>query len=319
MVTSGRLRSWAQVRPEVAGRSARPAATERLGVTLPVVRRRLESGHAGLLLLVVSPGFVVDEAEAAAVGGEAAVGVVDAQVQAELGARGEHAVGLVGSLGDEVVDEDAGVALAAVHGEGRLAFEPERGVDAGHDALAGGFFVAAGPVDLPGEVEALHALDAEGAVELGGVDGVVLDGVAGAQHFGLFEAGDGVDDLPLHLHGQRGGHAVDVDLVGVEAFGLEEELVLGLVRELDDFVFDGGAVARADALDAAGVHGRAVDVFADEAERLRRGEGNVATDLGLDDLLCPEAEGSGIGVAGLLFERVPVGWCGRRGAAGCRS
>jgi hypothetical protein len=87
-------------------------------------------------------------------GSEAAVGVVDAQVQAELGARGEHAVRLVGALGDEVVDEDAGVAFGAVHGEGRLAFEPERGVDAGHDSLAGRLFVAAGAVDLAGEVEA---------------------------------------------------------------------------------------------------------------------------------------------------------------------
>ena len=149
-------------------------------------------------------------------------------------------------------------------------------------------------------------LDAQGAVELGGVDGVVLDGVAGAQHLGLVEAGDGVDDLPLHLHGQRGGHAVDVDLVGVEAFGLEEELVLGLVGKLDDLVFDGRAIARADALDLAGIHGRAMDVLADDAERLRRGEGDVAADLRLDDLFGAEAEGRGIGVAGLLFEGVPA-------------
>ncbi len=115
-----------------------------------------------------------------------------------------------------------------------------------------------------------------------------------------------MDDLPLHLHRQRGGHAVDVDLVRVQALGLEEELVLRLVGELDDLVFDGWAIARADALDAARVHGRAVHVLADEAQRLRRGEGDVAADLRLHDLLCAEAEGRGIGVAGLLFERLPM-------------
>ena len=47
-------------------------------------------------------------------------------------------------------------------------------------------------------------------------------------------------------------------------------------------------------------------VLADEAEGLRRGEGDVATDLRLDDLLGAEAEGSGIGVAGLLFEGIPA-------------
>ena len=42
------------------------------------------------------------------------------------------------------------------------------GVDAGHDALAGGFFVAAGAVDLPGEIEAGDLLGLERAVEFGG-------------------------------------------------------------------------------------------------------------------------------------------------------
>ena len=149
-------------------------------------------------------------------------------------------------------------------------------------------------------------LHAQGAIEFGGVDGVVFDGVAGAQHLGLVEAGDGVHNLPLHFHRQRGGHAVDVDLVRVQALGLEEELVLRLVRKLDDLVFDRRAVARADALDAARVHGRAMHVLANEAQRLRRGEGDVAADLRLNDLLGAEAEGRGIGVAGLLFEDLPI-------------
>ena len=140
------------------------------------------------------------------------------------------------------------------------------------------------------------------AIEFRRVDGVVLDRVAGAQHLGVFEAGDGAHDLPLHFHRQRGGHAVDVDLVRVEALGLEEELVLFLVRELDDLVFDRRAVARADGLDLPGVHGRARDVFADEAQRFRRGVGDVAGDLALRDLVGAEAERCGVGVAGLLGE-----------------
>jgi hypothetical protein len=45
------------------------------------------------------------------IGSQPGVGVVDAQVQAELRARGEHAIRLVGALGDEVVDQDSGVAF----------------------------------------------------------------------------------------------------------------------------------------------------------------------------------------------------------------
>ena len=98
----------------------------------------------------------------------------------------------------------------------------------------------------------------------------------------------------LDVHGERGGHAVDVDLVGVEAFGLEEELVGGFVGEADDFVFDGGAVARADAFDLAGEHGGSVDVGADEGEGFGGGGGDVAGDL---------AEGRGPGSFAVLRRR----------------
>ena len=47
-------------------------------------------------------------------------------------------------------------------------------------------------------------------------------------------------------------------------------------------------------------------VLANEAQRLRRGEGDVAAYLRLDDFLGPKAEGRGIGVAGLLFECLPI-------------
>ena len=185
---------------------------------------------------------------------------------------------------------------------GGSPFTPERGIDAGHDALAGGFFIPAGSVDLASKVEAFHALHAQAAIELGGVDRVVFDGISGAQHLGIFEAGDGTHDLPLHFHRQRGRHAVDVDLVRIQAFRFEEELMLRLVGELDDLVFDGRAIARADALDLAGVHRRAMHIFANDAQRFRSGEGDVAADLRLHDLLRAEAEGSRLGIARLLFE-----------------
>ena len=104
-------------------------------VSLEVSSRVVRASRRALLGFVGGPGFVVDEAEAAAVRSEAAVGVVDAQVQAELGARGEHAVGLVGALADEVVDEDAGVGFGAI--------ESERAARTGGDfSVPGGFGIA---------------------------------------------------------------------------------------------------------------------------------------------------------------------------------
>ena len=65
-----------------------------------------------MLALVEGPALVVDEAQLAADGGEARVGVVLAQQQAMLGPAGEHAVGFGRALRDEVIDQHAEVGLA---------------------------------------------------------------------------------------------------------------------------------------------------------------------------------------------------------------
>src|SRR5258708_2082483 len=92
----------------------------------------------------------------------------------------------------------------------------------------------------------------------------------------------------------------------VQTFRLQKELVRSLVRELDDLVFDAGAVTRANALDLPGIHRRAMHVFADDAMRFRGGESDIARHLLLRDLFCAEAERRGIGIAGLGFESRPV-------------
>jgi hypothetical protein len=55
-------------------------------------------------------------------------------------------------------------------------------------------------------------------------------------------------DCQLHIERQAGGNAVGVEFVGLQAFGLDEDLVRILVGEAVDLVFDRRAVARADAL-----------------------------------------------------------------------
>ena len=72
-------------------------------------------------------------------------------------------------------------------------------------------------------------------------------------------------ELDVHRHGRA--HALHVDLVRVQALGLEEELVAVLVREAQDLRLDGRAVARADALDDAVRHRRAVHVVPQDLVR----------------------------------------------------
>ena len=107
-----------------------------------------------------------------------------------LGAAGEHAVGLGGGLGDQVVDQDADVGLIAAEDEvGSAACDVLGGVDAGDEALAGGFFVAAGAVDLAGEEQAARSCFVSSVARmLRRPDHVVFDGVAAAEDLGVLQA-----------------------------------------------------------------------------------------------------------------------------------
>ena len=53
---------------------------------------------------------------------KAAVGIVNTQMQAELRARGKHAVWLVGAFADKVVNQNPGIGFSAVKHQRRLAY-----------------------------------------------------------------------------------------------------------------------------------------------------------------------------------------------------
>ena len=152
-------------------------------------------------------------------------------------------------FGHQVVDQHADVGLVAAQDDRRAALHLQRGVDAGHQALGGGLLVAAGAVDLPGVEQALDALGLQPGADLLAGHAVVLDGVAGAHDLGLAQRRDGVEHGQLHLLGHAGEKALDIDLAGVPALRLQEELVALLVGKAHDLFLKAGAVARPGGVD----------------------------------------------------------------------
>ena len=82
----------------------------------------------------------------------------------------------------------------------------------------------------------------------------------------------------------------------------------GLVRKLDNLVFDGRAIARPDRLDLPAVHGRAVYVLANDAVSFFAGPGDVTGNLRIvmSDPLGAKTERRGIGIARLHLEFRPI-------------
>ena len=99
---------------------------------------------------------------------------------------------------------------------------------------------------------------------------------------------DGAHELDLHVEREAGGDAVRVDLVGVEPFRLDEDLVRVAVGEAHHLVLHRGAVPRSGPVDHAGVHRRAVERFANDRVGPLAGMRDVARHL--PGMLVPAAE-----------------------------
>ena len=109
-------------------------------------------GHGVVLCLHGPQTRLRHQADVVPPAGQPLVGVVLPEEQAVFAAGGHHPVGLVGALGDEIVDEGADVALRP--GEDEIALAPQlpHGVDPGRKALDCRLLVPGRTVELPGTV-----------------------------------------------------------------------------------------------------------------------------------------------------------------------
>ena len=227
--------------------------------------------HLGVFLPHLPEPFLADEADAVSFFREADVRVVLPVEEAVFRPGGHHPVGFVGALGHQVVQQHADIALAAVDKEGFLALQLQGGVHAGDEALHRRLLIAGGAVELPRPVEAGHFFQLQGTPQFQGIHAVILNGVGRTHHLRMLQADHRMEHLKLHVLRHAGGEALDVHFLRVQAHGLQEQLVPGLVGKTHHLVLDAGAIAGPHALDDPGEKRGAVEVIADDlVGRFRR-------------------------------------------------
>ena len=126
------------------------------------------------------------------------------------------------------------------------------GVDAGHQTLGGRLLITGGAVDLASHEQAVEFFEFQRGLELGRIEVIVLHGISRAEDSGVLHARNEMEGLELNFHRQRRRETLEIVLVGVLALGLEEKLMIILVRENAEFVFYARAVARAPSMDHSG-------------------------------------------------------------------
>ena len=142
------------------------------------------------------PACIVDQPHLTAQIGQAHVCVVFSELQTELGATGEHAIGLGHALGGEVVNQYAQVggvssrrpSTAHVVGQAFSLAALKRCVDSCKQALGGGLFVSGGAVNLPRKKQPADRARLKTALEFARVEVVIFDGIAWANNVSVLQA-----------------------------------------------------------------------------------------------------------------------------------
>ena len=83
-------------------------------------------------------------------------------------------------------------------------------------------------------------------------------------------------ELKLYVQRKRGGHPLQIVLIGVKTHRLDKELMAGLVREPHDLVLDGRTIPRSHSLDFSREERRTIKVGKNYFVRLRVGVAYVA-------------------------------------------
>ena len=152
-------------------------------------------GQRGLFHVKHPLPVALDTADLQAPWRQSAVGIVGPQPQTVFRPRCEHPVGLGDPQADEVVDQDAEIALGPIDDE-RLG---QRRVQPGDKALGSRLFVSRRAIDLPSHVQTGDLARFQGSFELPRVDVVVFDGVPWPAHDGMLQPGDGLQHLVLYF------------------------------------------------------------------------------------------------------------------------
>ena len=128
-------------------------------------------------------------------------------------------------------------------------------------------------------------------VERGRLDAVVLDGVGRAHDLNVLKPFDAAVEGILHILRQAAGGTLQIHLFGVLAARFHKNGVAVLARKAHHLVLDGGAVARANALDHAAIERAALDVIQNDPVGLGVGVGDPALHLVVHGCIGHKAEG----------------------------
>ena len=143
-------------------------------------------------------------------------------------------------------------------------------------------------------------------VQLASVHGIVFDRIPRPNHLGLLQARNRRNHSSLNINRHARRHTIHIDLVRIQSFRLQEDLVRHLIRKLDELVLYGRTVPRPDPFYLAAVERGTPNAFPYDAGSFRSGPAQEALNLGAIDPVCQKGKRSRFRISRLWLELRPI-------------
>ena len=223
--------------------------------------------------------FRINQTQLIAYRSKPLVGIVLSQQNAVFGSRSEHAIGILDTFRNQIVNEHTDVSLRTGQNQRIFFGKGEMCVDACHESLARRLLITGGSVHLSGKIKVSDNFRFERITQLHRVEIVILDGITRTVYLGLFQSRNQMESLHLNIFRKRGGKTVEVIFICVASLWFKEELVTCTVGETNNLIFYGRTITGTHTLDASLEHRGLFETLLEYLVYLLVGVGNPATEL----------------------------------------
>src|SRR5699024_2986050 len=116
---------------------------------------------------------------------------------AVFGARGKHAVRLLGAQGNQIINQHTQVGFITTWPPDLPFLRASRSIETGQQPLGGSLLVTGSALDLSGEKQVVDKLGFQRVFQITWIEEIVLDSVTRTRDMGVFQPLDGTYHLQL--------------------------------------------------------------------------------------------------------------------------
>ena len=195
---------------------------------------------------------------------QAEIGIVLTQQNAILSTGSKHPIRLIHAFIDQIINQDTNIGLVTTKYERILSGKLSMRIDTGYQALCRRLLISRRTIDLTSQEETVNYAGFKRIFQILRIEIIIFNGISRFEHDAILKTGNGMQCFQLNIQRKGRRKTLQVILIVIPAFRLQEQLMRILIGKGSELVFDARTIAGATTMDQSREEGRAVKAGAED-------------------------------------------------------